>query len=100
MNGTAGWLEFRYWWFVTVYCSGQYAFVACNLLNAVRGAFIDVMLTVGAADRTRGAGGFNLNPAVDCDSTAGFAASYNHNEQLRPVRDAAAGRVGGPSDNV
>jgi hypothetical protein len=41
-----------------------------------------------------------LNPAVDCDSTAGFAASYNHNEQLRPVRDAAAGRVGGPSDNV
>jgi hypothetical protein len=40
-----------------------------------------------------------LNPAVDCDSTAGFAASYNHIEQLRPVRDAAAGRVGGPSDN-
>ena len=25
---------------------------------------------------------------------------YNHGEQLRPERDAAAGRVGGPSGNV
>ena len=41
-----------------------------------------------------------LNPAVDCDTAAGFATSYNHCEQFRPERDAAAGRAGGPSGNV
>jgi hypothetical protein len=38
----------------------------------------------------------NLNPAVDLETATGFAAVCNQGERLKPVRGAAADRVGGP----
>ena len=43
---------------------------------------------------------FILNPAVDLETATGFAAVCNQGERLKPVRGAAADRVGGPLGSV